>query len=81
MTAVIQADLAERGLPPSEQLVESGDVDAEVLVTSQQQGIRRLGPALSDTSWQARADQGFDASHFQIDWDHHQATCPQGQVS
>lgn len=64
MTAVIQADLAERGLAPSEQLVDSGYVDAELLVTSQQQGIRLLGPALTDNSWQARADQGFDASHF-----------------
>jgi transposase len=81
MTAVIQADLAERGLAPSEQLVDSGYVDAELLVTSQQQGIRLLGPALTDNSWQARADQGFGASHFQIDWNHQQATCPQGQVS
>src|SRR5262249_1762818 len=32
-------------------------------------------------SWQARADQGFDVSHFQIDWTLQQATCPQGQMS
>jgi transposase len=82
MTALIQVDLAERGLTPHEQVVDSGYVDAELLVTSQQeQGIRLVGPALTDNSWQARADQGFDASHFQIDWLRQQATCPQGQAS
>lgn len=82
MTASIQADVAERGLAPREQVVDSGYVDAELLVSSQEQyGITLLGPALADNSWQAKANQGFDAAHFQIDWDHHRVTCPQGHVS
>jgi hypothetical protein len=44
-------------------------------------GIRLLGPALSDNSWQAKAGQGFDVAHFQLDWHTKQATCPQGQQS
>ena len=34
-----------------------------------------------DHQWQARAKQGFDAAHFQVDWDARQATCPQGKLS
>ena len=35
---------------------------------------RRLQAALNklpveDRQWQARAQQGFDAAHFQVDWD------------
>jgi transposase len=56
MTAMIQEDLAHHGLLPSEQIVDTGYVDAELLVSSQQNyGITLLGPALSDNSWQARS--------------------------
>lgn len=40
-----------------------------------------LGPALADNSWQAKADKGFDAAHFQVDWSAHCVTCPCGQSS
>jgi transposase len=39
------------------------------------------GPVLADTSWQAKAGKGFDLTHFQIDWQQQQVTCPQGQHS
>ena len=82
VTATIQQELAQADLLPEEQLVDTGYVDAELLVSSQQEhGIRLLGPVLSDNSWQAKADQGFDAAHFQIDWQRECATCPQGQQS
>jgi transposase len=82
VTAPIQQELAQADLLPEEQLVDSGYVDAELLVSSQQDhGIKLVGPVLSDTSWQARADQGFDAAHFPIDWQAEYATCPQGQQS
>ncbi len=29
----------------------------------------------------ARADEGFDAQHFRIDWERAQATCPEGRTS
>jgi transposase len=82
VTATIQQELAQAELLPEEQLVDSGYVDAELLVSSQQDyGIKLVGPVLSDTSWQAKADNGFDAAHFQIDWQAECATCPQGQHS
>jgi transposase len=82
MTATIQAELAKQDLLPEEQIVDTGYVDAELLVSSQQHyGIRLVGPVLSDNSWQAKADKGFDLAHFQIDWHNQQAICPQGQTS
>jgi transposase len=82
LTQVIQEDLAQHDLLPDEQIVDTGYVDAELLVSSQEHyGIRLLGPVLSDNSWQAKAGQGFDVAHFQLDWQNQQATCPQGQTS
>ncbi len=82
MTQVIQEDLAQHQLLPTEQIVDTGYIDAELLVKSQQQyGIQLVGPVLSDNSWQAKAGKGFDVAHFQLDWQHLQATCPQGQTS
>jgi transposase len=82
MTEFIQEDLAHHHLLPDEQIVDTGYVDAELLVKSQQQyGLRLLGPVLSDNSWQAKAGKGFDVAHFQLDWQNRQATCPQGHTS
>ena len=81
-TAPIQEDLAKRDLLPEEHIVDTGYVDAELLISSQQKyGIKLVGPVLADTSWQAKADKGFDLAHFQIDWHTQQAICPQGQIS
>ncbi len=82
MTATIQEKLAQHHLLPEEQIVDTGYVDADLLVSSQQHyGIRLVGPVLSDNSWQAKAGKGFDLAHFQIDWHQKLATCPQGQTS
>lgn len=34
-----------------------------------------------DVSWQAQAGAGYDITGFQIDWEQHAATCPQGQTT
>jgi transposase len=82
VTATIQEELSKRDLLPEEQIVDTGYVDAELLVSSlQQHGIKLVGPVLADNSWQAKAGKGFDLAHFQIDWQNQQATCPQGQTS
>ncbi len=82
MTAVIQEDLAQHHLLPEEQIVDTGYVDAELLVSSQRQhGLKLVGPVLSDNSWQAKAGKGFDVAHFHLDWQAQLATCPQGQSS
>ncbi len=82
MTATIQEELNRHHLLPDEQIVDTGYVDAELVVTSQQQhGIRLVGPVLADNSWQAKAGKGFDLAHFQLDWQNQQAICPQGHIS
>jgi transposase len=82
MTSVIHDSLAEKGLLPEEHYVDTGYMDADLLLTSREQhGVDLLGPVLPDTSWQARKGQGFDLSCFAIDWQGKQVTCPEGQVS
>jgi transposase len=49
VTETIQQDLAQAELLPQEQMVDSGYVDAQLLVSSQQDyGIKLVGPVLSD---------------------------------
>lgn len=82
VTATIQHALAQREMLPESQFVDTGYVDADLLVSSQRDyDIRLLGPVLPDSSWQAKAGTGFDAAHFPIDWDALSATCPQGHHS
>src|SRR6266700_26688 len=82
MTATIQEGLARQALLPDEQIVDTGYVDAELLVRSKQHhGIALIGPVLSDNSWQAKAGKGFDVGSFHLDWQAELATCPQGQTS
>ena len=81
-TASIQHALAQADLLPDEQVVDTGYVDGDLLVSSEREyGIRLLGPVLADTSWQAKAGKGFDLAHFQVDWQRQEVICPQGQGS
>jgi hypothetical protein len=41
--------------------------------------VGRLGSAVS--GWQARDEDGFDLTRFNIDWDRKQVTCPNGKTS
>jgi transposase len=82
VTASIQQALAQADLLPDEQVVDTGYVDADLLVSSQRDyGIHVLGPVLPDTSWQAKEGKGFDLAHFQVDWQNQEVICPQGQCS
>ena len=81
MTATIQEHLAARELVPGEHIVDTSYMSADHLVTSQADGIDLIGPVGEDQSWQARANEGFGAACFVIDWEAQQATCPQGKVS
>src|SRR5215210_6383632 len=81
-TPDIHQELAERDLLPGCHVVDTGYLDAELLVTiPQRYGVDLLGPTRRDYHWQARAGQGFDAQGFAIDWDREQATCPAGRTS
>jgi transposase len=81
-TPKIHAALEQRGLLPGTHIVDTGFLDADLFVQSRDDyGVDLLGPTRLDYHWQARAGAGFDAQHFQIDWDQQQATCPAGKSS
>lgn len=80
--AAIHQGLAESDLLPTEHLVDAGYVRAPNLVDSQlDHQIELIGPIYEDHQWQAKAKQGFDVAHFQVDWDAEVVTCPQGNMS
>jgi transposase len=82
VTPLIHDALAHTDLLPRIHIVDTGYLDAELLATSQHEyGVDLLGPTRPDYKWQAQAAQGFDVSHFPIDWEQHQATCPGGCTS
>lgn len=81
-TATIHKRLAARGLVPAKHFVDSGYVDADLLVSSRRDhGISLEGPVRKISTWASRAGQGYDLPNFKIDWDHNQVICPQGKVS
>jgi transposase len=82
VTPGVHQALQEKGLLPATHVVDTGYLDAELLVTSQQDyDVDLLGPVRPDVKWQAQAGQGFDAQSFAIDWEQQRAVCPQGRAS
>lgn len=82
MTKPIHQDLQQDDLLPTYHLLDSGYITAHLLATSQQTfGVELIGPEKVNVQWQAITPQGIDKSQFQIDWDHQQAVCPEGQTS
>src|SRR5262245_5879006 len=82
VTPTIHAALQERELLPTTHIVDTGFLDAALLVESQEAyGVDLFGPTRLDYRWQAREKTGFAAAHFQVDWDRHQAICPEGKRS
>jgi transposase len=82
VTPRIHAALPQRGVLPGTHIVDTGFLDAELLVESpKHDGVDLLGPTRLDYHWQAQAGAGFDAQHFRIDWARPHATCPAGKTS
>ena len=82
VTGNIHQALARKGLLPKEHFVDSGYIDANLLLESPETyGVSLIGPVQEDTSWQALARKGYDLSQFAIDWQARTATCPKGKVS
>lgn len=82
MTAPIHQALADKGLLPAGHLADAGYVDADLLISSHRDHeIDLVGPVRPDTSWQAKAGQGFDVPAFTIDWEARTVICPEGQTS
>ncbi len=82
VTPVIHAALERRNLLPTIHLVDTGFIDAELMVESERQyAIDLYGPARGDYRRQAREGKGFAAHDFMIDWTSQTATCPTGKTS
>ena len=82
MGPAIQQDLANRDLLPGTHLLDSGYVDADLLVTAQTpHQIDVVGPPFGSYSRQWREGKGYDLQAFVIDWEAQQARCPQGHAS
>jgi transposase len=82
VATLIHAALAHKGLLPQLHIVDTGYLDAKLLVTSRHDyAVELCGPTRHDWRWQAQAGQGFAAADFVIDWDQQHATCPGGKRS
>jgi transposase len=80
--AAIQHGLAHAGLLPAQHLVDAGYVRAADLVASRDAyQVDLVGPIYADRHWQARAKEGFDVGHFQVDWEAQVVRCPEGRTS
>jgi transposase len=80
-TPTIRAALEQRPLLPGTHLVDTGFLDAELLVESPARyGVDLLGPTRLDDPWPAQAGAGVDARHCQMDGERHHALCPAGKT-
>lgn len=71
-----------KDLLPSEHLLDSGYVSAELLLTSPvERGVEVIGPVRPNSTRQAVQAAGYGKTSFSIDWDGRQATCPSGANS
>ncbi|MGC4857123.1 transposase [Micromonospora sp. DT4] len=77
----INADLQARDLTPAEHYLDEGYVTADAVARAAGQGTEIIGPLARDTSWQARAGQGFDRDSFRLDFDSRTDICPAGKIS
>jgi transposase len=78
-TPQVHADLQAKSLLPAVHLVDTGFLDADLLVESRRQRqVELLGPTRKDQRWQARAGEGFGIEHFTVDFERHKAVCPEG---
>jgi transposase len=81
-TASIQQALVDQSLPPGVHLVDAAYVEAELLVSSEQEhGILLVGPPRPDPSWQTKIAGAYNVGRFAVDWEAQRVTCPEGKVS
>jgi len=79
MTAPVHQAMRAKDLVPKIHLVDAGYVDAGLLVDAKaEHGIEPVGPVRPDTSWQAKAGEGYDISALSVDWNTGTVICPQG---
>ena len=81
-TEAIHQALRTKQLLPGEHFADAGYVDSGLFIDSvKDYSIDLVGPMRPNGSWQAKVEEAYDLSQFQIDWDSQQVTCPQGKTS
>ncbi|WP_336492516.1 transposase [Methylobacterium nigriterrae] len=71
--------LADKDLLWAQHLVDTGYIDAGLLIEAWQRfGIDLIGPIRLDLRWRAQADGRFAIAAFRIDWAAERVTCPLG---
>lgn len=82
VTPRVHRALAAKGLLPTTHLVDTGFLDAALLVESERDdAVNLLGPTRRDQRWQARAVAGFGSEHCAVDFTKQVVTCPAGHMS
>ena len=82
ITEAIHQSLESNNLLPDKHIVDTGYLDAELIVTTDEQyQVDLLGPTRINLHWQAKAANGFAADDFTVDWQKKKVVCPTGKVS
>jgi transposase len=82
VTLRVYQNLAAKALLPSKHYVDGGYTNAETVVKAKEEyNVTIVGPLCGETSWQARAGEGFSQTDFKVDWEKQKVTCPQGKES
>ena len=82
MTESIHQALENNKLLPEKHIVDTGYLDAELLVTTEEQyQVDLLGPTRINLRWQSKANQGYAADDFTVDWQQQKVICPEGKSS
>lgn len=80
--ADIHHALQQVELVPDTHYVDSGYTGAKQLMDARQDyQIEVFGPVPTNQRWQSAQGKGFDLSHFKVDWQSQQVTCPMGKLS
>ncbi|MFK8185261.1 MAG: IS1182 family transposase, partial [Phormidesmis sp.] len=81
-TEAIHQSLESNNLLPNKHIVDTGYLDAELIVTTDEQyQVDLLGPTRNNLHWQAKAANGFAADDFIVDWQKEKVICPTGKAS
>ncbi len=81
-TPPIHARLADKGLLPGVHIVDTGYLDAALLVASRDDyGVELLGPTRRPQRFRERIEAGFGVDNFTVNWERRRAICPRGHES
>lgn len=81
-TDLIHQALKSKELLPSEHMVDTAYVSADLMLeTRDQYQLELVGPMRPNCSWQEKMPEAYDISRFKINWKTEKVTCPQGHQS